>query len=541
MAPACLPDENRADTYTVDIINEAAALLRAGRLVAFPTETVYGLGAYAFDEAAIREVYNVKGRPSDNPLIIHIENAGQLDLLTSEITEPVKRLIDRFWPGPLTLIFKRRADLPICATAGLETVAVRMPSHPVARALLKAAGVPVSAPSANPSGKPSPTDGKHVIEDLTGKIDMIIDSGPVNIGLESTVLDVSRTPAVILRPGGVTRESIAEVIGAENVILWSEPQSGSDREPQSGSDREPQSGSDREPQSGSDREPGFRPVSPGMKYRHYAPDAPMLLFDGNTKNVVLWMGLYIQSNFKKDEKIGVLATDRVLSRLGGKLPENAAALSLGNPDMPEAAARALYDALRAFDKIGVTKIYGELYGGGGIGAAVKDRMTRASGANVINADDPAILFVCSGNTCRSAMAEALFNSFPQSPRSSSAGIYATDGAMATFEAINAMTVFGADITGHRSRRLDYRLLERSGVVLTMTGAHKYEILKRYPTMSTRVFTYTDFAMKLPPEENGVAVIGDIEDPFGLGQEEYQKCAEKLYVLAARLSAATGRK
>ena len=233
-------------------LDQAAEVLRSGGLVAFPTETVYGLGANALDEEAVKSIYRAKGRPSDNPLIVHIADTAAVKDLTDSIPGTAQALMDAFWPGPLTLVMPRSSLVPDIVTAGLDTVAVRMPSHPIASALIKKAGVPVAAPSANSSGRPSPTLARHVIEDMMGKIDVIIDGGNAEVGVESTVLDITVDPPVILRPGGVTLEQLRHVLG--NVI--------------------------------SDQTPGISdmagtPKSPGMKYRHYSPKATMLLIQGD--------------------------------------------------------------------------------------------------------------------------------------------------------------------------------------------------------------------------------------------------------------------
>ena len=515
-------------------LRDAAALLLAGKLVAFPTETVYGLGAAALNDKAVKKIYKVKGRPADNPLILHIENMGQLTLLTDEVSAHAKALAERFWPGPLTMIFIKKGDLPKYVTAGLDTVAVRMPSHPVARALIKASGAPIAAPSANLSGKPSPTSGAHVIDDLTGKISMIIDSGPVTIGLESTVVDLTRVPAVILRPGGVTYEDIADTIGRENVA----------------GNREYVSG-----QAATDDE---RPRSPGIKYRHYAPNAPMHLLEGSAENVAFWMRLFATVGKTKAGGVGLLASDEALAMSGTVWPDNITALSLGSIDNPEAAAYVFYDALRTFDKSGVQGIYCEHCRRGGIGTALKDRMARAAASSTIDVDEPTILFVCTGNTCRSAMAELLFNSQVEermrdagehvvAPFATSAGTHAPEGAMATIEAIHAMQKMKLELSGHRSGQLDYWRVARSSLTLTMTQAQRDEVIKRFPAMGARVFTLVEFVSAFGADGNNgaddnydadgyyAAQGDDIDDPYGYDRNVYEECAERLRGLTAALA------
>ena len=230
---------------------EAAEVLRNGGLVAFPTETVYGLGGNALDEKAAGKIYAAKGRPSDNPLIAHISCMEELEPLVSEVSTAGKRLAERFWPGPLTLVFPKSEKVPYGTTGGLETLAVRMPSDPVANRLIRLAGIPVAAPSANTSGRPSPTTAEHVWQDLAGKIEMIVDGGPVGIGLESTIVDVSGDEPVILRPGAITQEMIGELLGKVEL----------------------------DPAITGPLKENVRPKAPGMKYRHYAPKGELVLVE----------------------------------------------------------------------------------------------------------------------------------------------------------------------------------------------------------------------------------------------------------------------
>ena len=241
-------DKNQIDT---EIIAEAGKILERGGLVAFPTETVYGLGANALNEEAARKTYEAKGRPSDNPLIVHIADIQALDEIVESIPERAKSIAEKFWPGPLTLIFEKSGVVPLGTTGGLQTVAVRMPEDEIARALIRAGGGYVSAPSANVSGRPSPTSAEHVAEDLDGKIDMIIDGGNVDIGVESTIVDMTVEPPMILRPGAITKEMLEEVIGEVAV--------------------------DRTTLSETS---DAAPKAPGMKYRHYAPKAQLVIVSG---------------------------------------------------------------------------------------------------------------------------------------------------------------------------------------------------------------------------------------------------------------------
>ncbi|MFW6603057.1 L-threonylcarbamoyladenylate synthase, partial [Listeria monocytogenes] len=263
------------------IFQEAAKLLRSGECVAFPTETVYGLGADATNQAAVQKIYEAKGRPSDNPLIVHIARREQMDPFVASYPVKAIQLMEKFWPGPLTVILPLKKDsLATNVSAGLSTVGVRMPEHPVSLALIDAANIPVAAPSANRSGKPSPTTASHVIEDLDGKIAGIIDGGATGVGLESTVIDCSLDIPVILRPGGVTKEQIEQIIGPVDIATNNTKET-------------------------------EKPKAPGMKYTHYAPKAPVYLIEGS---IQFW-----QSEINKAEaankKLGILATKELINQL----------------------------------------------------------------------------------------------------------------------------------------------------------------------------------------------------------------------------------
>lgn len=334
------------DETRTDQLGRAAEILREGGLVAFPTETVYGLGAIYNIETAVLRIFAVKGRPADNPLIVHIWSGEQLAELAKEVTPEAARLMEKFWPGPLTLVFPKKPATPSVVTAGLPTVAVRMPSHPVARELLRLTGIPVAAPSANLSGKPSPTCGGHVIEDLQGKVDLIIDAGACTAGIESTVLSVGRGRPLILRPGSVTREMIEEVLGEKVEVA------------------------------------GFgevdRPEAPGMKYRHYAPKAPVTLVEGEP-NLVIGEINRLLGQKQRETKTVVIGTTENLDRY-----RNEWVLDLGPRDSPETAAIRLYELLRFCDRLDADQIYIEGIPATGVGLAVINRLRKAAGRNVIH-------------------------------------------------------------------------------------------------------------------------------------------------------------
>lgn len=336
-------------------LDYAAEVLKAGGLVAFPTETVYGLGANALDIKAIEGIYKAKGRPSDNPLIVHIADIKALEGLVNTIPAAAPRLMEAYWPGPLTLVMPKSDKVPFVITAGLDTVAIRIPSHPIALALIKKAGVPVAAPSANRSGRPSPTLAKHVIEDLTGRVDIIIDGGSTQVGLESTVLDISSEPPVILRPGGITLEQLQQLLGVVGTdpALSTEP---------------------------TDTAP---PRSPGLKYRHYAPKAALLLVQGQHDHVVYEIGRRAELYTKEGTVVGILATNETAALYEPSLYTSCRILSLGSRQQPESLASNLFRCLREFDEKAVEVILAETPEINGIGLAVMNRLVKAAGGNII--------------------------------------------------------------------------------------------------------------------------------------------------------------
>ncbi len=336
----------KIDNQQYELLESAASLLKAGGLVAFPTETVYGLGAIYTNEAALLKVFAVKGRPADNPLILHIWRREQLNELASEITPKAERLIKAFWPGPLTLIFPKQSHVSPVVTAGLDTVAIRMPSHPVARELLRRTNVAVAAPSANLSGRPSPTRGSHVIEDLDTKIDLIIDAGSCSEGVESTVLSLQESTPIILRPGSVTIEMLETVLD-EKVDL---------------------------------AKPGEvnRPQAPGMKYRHYAPKAPAILVEGDNDLVVREINRLLGLN-PPQMKVAVLSTTDNITKYS-----NEWVLDMGPIYEPAVIARRIYDLLRFCDTLAVEQIYIEGMPAEGIGMAILNRLRKASGGHIVD-------------------------------------------------------------------------------------------------------------------------------------------------------------
>lgn len=320
-------------------IIEAAEKLKQNEVVGLPTETVYGLGGNAESDEAVRKIFAAKGRPADNPLIIHIAFFEQLSDFIESVPSHARKLMDAFWPGPLTLILNRKpGTLSELATAGLETVGVRMPNHPVALAVIQASGLPIAAPSANLSGLPSPTTAEHVYHDLQGRIAGIVDSGPTGVGVESTVVDCTTEIPVILRPGGISREQLTAVVG--EVLV--------------------------DPAL---KNPDKSPKSPGMKYRHYAPNAPLFLMAGDVSEIQR----HIDEKRSQGFKVGVMTTEENAHNYRADV-----ILSCGKRSELETVAEALYDTLRTFNETDVDVIFGEVFPETGVGAAIMNRLTKAA-------------------------------------------------------------------------------------------------------------------------------------------------------------------
>lgn len=327
-------------------ITEAGKIIAQGGLVAFPTETVYGLGACAFNTDAAKKIYEAKGRPSDNPLIVHISDKKQIEELTSGYSDKARALIDAFMPGPFTIILKKSGLVPDGVTAGMDTVGIRFPKNDIARRLIEAAGVPVAAPSANLSGKPSPTNANHVKEDMSGRIDAVIDGGSCEVGVESTIVDASRDIPVVLRPGGITYDEILKVV-PETVI---------------------------DPHILESLIDGEKPLCPGMKYKHYAPEAEVYVVEGDMASVKKKITELVNENEKAGKICGVLT-----------MSDNAydgAVLLQGGMTNKE-YAKGLFANLREFDRLRVDIVYAEFEERDGYGLAVKNRLYKSAGQRVI--------------------------------------------------------------------------------------------------------------------------------------------------------------
>lgn len=338
-------------------VRDAAAILRRGGLLGIPTETVYGLGADALNEDAVSRIFLAKGRPQDNPLIIHVPDASWLERYCRSVPPAAYQLAERFWPGPLTIILPRRDIVPLQTTGGLETVGVRCPNHPVTLAIIEAAGVPIAAPSGNTSGRPSPTTAAHMIEDMDGRIDGIVDGGPCTVGVESTIIDLTVTPPRLLRPGGLPLESLRQVLGEVAVdkavtgLLVA----------------------------------GERPRAPGMKYRHYAPHAPVTVVTGEPER----SARRIQGLLS--DTAGVICFDEYAPLFPGHIIHK-----LGPAADKSAQARHVFDALRTFDGTDVTEIFAQCPDDGGLGLAVANRLKKAAGFHLIDADRPLIVGLTGG-------------------------------------------------------------------------------------------------------------------------------------------------
>ena len=325
----------------------AADIIKAGGLVAIPTETVYGLGANGLDEAAVAKIFEAKGRPQDNPLILHICGPEQIELFCRDIPESAYRLAEKFWPGPLTMVLPARECVPKRTTGGLDTVAVRCPDNDVTRQVIRLAGVPVAAPSANISGKPSTTTAQHVLHDHDGRIDAVVDGGPCRVGLESTIVDLTGDRPRLLRPGGVTPEELQEVLG--DLVI------------------------DKAVTAQIDKDAVVK--APGMKYKHYAPDCDVVIVSGSRENAAE----YIRAHYEPGDR--VLCFQEELELYEGCDP-----LAYGREDAVETLSAGLFAALRELDETGVARVYARCPVGGGVAYAVQNRLKKAAAFRIIDAE-----------------------------------------------------------------------------------------------------------------------------------------------------------
>lgn len=340
-------NEENIDT---NIIKEAGEVLKKGGLVAFPTETVYGLGGDALNPDSSNKIYAAKGRPSDNPLIVHISNLEALGKIVKDIPSDALKLADKYWPGPLTMIFNKNDVVPKETTGGLETVAVRMPSNKIARALIDASGGYIAAPSANLSGRPSPTVAKYVIEDMDGRIDIILDGGESDVGLESTIVDFTEGKPIILRPGYITQKMLEEALSEK--VEWDKAIIDADSK--------------------------TPPKAPGMKYRHYAPKGELVIVEGNKEDVIKKINELTNEDENNNLKTGVIATEETKDYYNADLVKSA-----GHKDKENEVAHHLFRILREFDEENIQKMYSESFKSDGVGAAVMNRLLKAAGHQII--------------------------------------------------------------------------------------------------------------------------------------------------------------
>ena len=330
-----------------DTAKTAAKIIRNGGLVAIPTETVYGLGANGLDEAAVAKIFEAKGRPQDNPLILHIYGPEQIELFCQDIPESAYRLADQFWPGPLTMVLPARDCVPKRTTGGLDTVAVRCPDNDATREIIRLAGVPLAAPSANISGKPSTTTAQHVLHDHEGKIEAVVDGGPCRVGLESTIVDLTGDRPRLLRPGGVTPEQLLEVLG--DLVI------------------------DKAVTAQIDKDAVVK--APGMKYKHYAPDCDVVIVSGSREKAAA----YIRAHYETGDR--VLCFEEEL-----ELYQNCAPLAYGREDAVETLSAGLFAALRELDEAGIARVYARCPVGGGVAYAVQNRLKKAAAFRIIDAE-----------------------------------------------------------------------------------------------------------------------------------------------------------
>lgn len=340
------------DNFQTKELDQAAEILKNGGLVAFPTETVYGLGGNGLDKEASKKIYAAKGRPSDNPLIVHIAHKKDMEVLAKEVPDGAYKLAESFWPGPLTIILKKKDIVPYETTGGLDTVAIRLPANKIARELISRSNVFVAAPSANLSGKPSPTKADHVINDLNGRIHMIIDGGSTTLGLESTIVDLSEGKPIILRPGFITKEMLENVMG----LVQYDPAI-----------------------IGETIDSNIRPKAPGMKYRHYAPEGSLTIYSGSLDHVITTINNMAKEKLDKGYSVGVIATEESKAFYQYGLIK-----SIGTRKDEASIAAGLYEILREFDKLHTEYIYTESYSDNCYGQAIMNRLLKAAGYQIIN-------------------------------------------------------------------------------------------------------------------------------------------------------------
>lgn len=480
-----------------DKIAVAGELLKEGKLVAFPTETVYGLGANALDEQASAKIYSAKGRPSDNPLIVHIADWDALGLIVKEIPPEAKLLADKFWPGPLTMIFKKNERVPYGTTGGLETVAVRMPANEIARHLIRAGGGYVAAPSANTSGRPSPTNAEHVREDMDGKIEMIVDGGPVSIGLESTIVDLSDGMPMILRPGYITKEMLEEVLGKVDVD-----------------------------QAIIRDDSTLVPKAPGMKYKHYAPKADLVIVEGEEENVISAVNRLVQNKADLGMTAGVICTEETKDRYDADIIR-----VIGSRADEDSIARNLFAILREFDELDVDCIYSESFEAPGLGQAIMNRLLKAAAHQVLKINHKGehklnkILFVSGSATISGPMAKGLaqkrLEGYPVEVDCKGLVVLFPEPLNQKAEAV--MIGNGIRLQGYSSAQIAREDVGDACLILTLNEKQKEMILEQFPEQKM-VYTLSEFTGE--PETH---------NPYGGELADYGRCFEQIKVMIEKMA------
>lgn len=479
-------------------LETAAEILRHGGLVAFPTETVYGLGGNGLSKKAAKSIYAAKGRPSDNPLILHISEFDELDGIVQQVPHKARLLMEAFWPGPMTLIFDKSTVVPLETTGGLPTVAVRMPSHEGARALIRAVGIPIAAPSANTSGRPSPTLAEHVREDLDGKIDMIIDGGAVGIGVESTIIDVTQDVPVILRPGYITKDMIEGVVGAVKV--------------------------DPAIVDSDSKEP---PKAPGMKYRHYAPKAEMIVFEGTREEMTQAIAEHAAQY--PEEKVGILASEET------KDCYSHGQVVVAGSREKQTITRGLFAALRQFDHLGVEKIFAESFSEEEKSEAIMNRLLKAAGQHIEYLSEPVdyhrLIFICKENVSLSPMAEWIMKSIvmDKSREILSRGLVVLFPEPRNAKVTDVLVNHGVPCEEQTSTLFTPEEVDDRTLVVTMNFTEKVRLLEDFD-FDSEVFTLREIA---DPQE-GAEMDPDVMDPYGGDEEAYEESYIELKDLLYKL-------
>lgn len=500
----------KIDKHQIDeqVLLKAGDVLKQGGLVAFPTETVYGLGANALDERAAMKTYAAKGRPSDNPLIVHIAEVEALGSIVQNVSDKAKTIIEHFWPGPLTLIFEKTEKVPYGTTGGLQTVAVRMPENEIAKKLILAGGGYVSAPSANTSGRPSPTSAQHVADDLDGKIDMILDGGSVDIGVESSILDMTVEPPMILRPGAITKEMLEEVVGEVSVD-----------------------------QSLLADEDGIIPKAPGMKYRHYAPKAQLIIVDGETDEAVKAIKQIAYEQIRLGFQVGIIATSETAEQYTTGIVKN-----IGSRNNEHTIAKNLYRVLREFDEEEVSYIYSEAFATEGIGDAIMNRLSKAAGHHTIQATDITclqkyrrILFVSNSDSCRGPMAAEILRhmNLTKEYKIGSRGMVVLFPEPANQKAEAIMRSQQMTLASYEATQLVEEDLDEETLVLTFEESQKWKIVSDYGNVKN-VYTLNEYV-----DDDRVAT-STLGQPLVVYGETFELLKELVRKLADRLNEEDGK-